>query len=206
MSCLCLSFFFGRCCCVSLFFFDRVTNVVRSRDEKLKQIEPFLSLSLFPWHFLENLSAMLSARVRTPAWPASGTNTNRTRTRAETNRSTDNATTKKKQQAAVVKLAWVSADGERRAEVDALVGDNLLAAATRAAEACGDEAPPAGCFSGSCGVCELTLRRLGGEGGGPDGAPAVVRTCITAVPADYESIEVQPLPDDAIWGVDAWDT
>lgn len=104
---------------------------------------------------------------------------------------------------------WVSADGKRRAEVDAHVGDNLLAAATRAAEACQDEPPPAGCFSGSCGICELTLRRIGGEGGGLDGAPAVVRSCTAVVPAIMDGsdrYEVSPLPDDAIWGVDAWDT
>ena len=142
---------------------------------------------------------MLTGRARTPAFSPAGKKTNRTRARAGTDRST-NATKR------VVKLAWVSADGKLRAEVDAHVGDNLLAAATSAAEACQDEPPPAGCFSGSCGVCELTLRRIGGEGGGLDGAPAVVRSCISVVPAGYERVEVSPLPDDAIWGVDAWDT
>ncbi len=118
-----------------------------------------------------------------------------------------------------VTLAWVSADGKRRAEIQASVGEDLLAAATRAAEACGDDPPQGGCFSGSCGVCEVELRRKrqrqqqqrdGGEGegesGGLDGAPAVVRSCITVVPAGYDLVEVSPLPDDAIWGVDAWDT
>ena len=105
-----------------------------------------------------------------------------------------------------VTLAWVSADGKLRAEVETFAGEDLLAAATAAAEAAGDEPPAAGCYSGSCGLCELTLGRLGGQGGGLDGAPAVVRSCITAVPAGYGLVEVSPLPDDAIWGVDAWDT
>lgn len=108
-----------------------------------------------------------------------------------------------------VTLAWVSADGKLRAEVQTFVGDYLLAAATRAAEVCGDEPPQAGCYSGSCGVCEIEMRRkknTGGGGGGLDGAPAVVRSCISVVPAGYELVELSPLADDAIWGVDAWDT
>lgn len=109
-----------------------------------------------------------------------------------------------------VTLAWVSADGKLRGEVQAFAGDDLLAAATRAAEACGDDPPQAGCYSGSCGVCEVEMKRKKNTaatgGGGLDGATAVVRSCISAVPAGYQLVEVSPLSDDAIWGVDAWDT
>ena len=37
-------------------------------------------------------------------------------------------------------------------------------------------------------------RRAKAGGGGLDGAPAVVRSCITVVPAGYEMVEVSPLP------------
>ena len=111
-----------------------------------------------------------------------------------------------------VTLAWVSADGTRRAEISVSAGDDLLAAATKAAELCGDEPPQTGCFEGSCGMCEVEVRRgeniEGREGKRVlgDCDPAVVRSCIGVVPAGFDLVEVSPLPDDAIWGVDAWET
>lgn len=94
-----------------------------------------------------------------------------------------------------VTVAWVTADG-RRGEVTATPGDNLLEVATRAAAAAGegDAAVETGCFSGSCGLCEVEVRGV------------VVRSCVGVVPSGFDAIEVRALSDDASWGIDAWDT
>ena len=42
-------------------------------------------------------------------------------------------------------------------------------------------------------------------GGGSDGAPVVVRSCVAGVPPGYDRVEVD-LMEDAIWGVDGYDT
>lgn len=180
-------------------------RVSRSRIEaSASSLFPsLLALSLSPGAFILALSAMRTARLRTLAFPPAGKRNRRRRPTGAT-RSNDGDTApppprppppKQRPKKQAVTLAWVSADGQRRAEIEADAGDELLAAATRAAEACGDEPPQGGCFSGSCGVCELTLRRRAKAGGGGlDGAPAVVRSCITVVPAGYEMVEVSPLP------------
>lgn len=105
-----------------------------------------------------------------------------------------------------VTLTFTLPDG-RSASVDATPGQPLFDAASAAAGKAGDaDAIVLGCCSGSCGVCEVELGRQGALDGGPDGAPAVVRACVTAVPAGYARVDVALLPDDAVWGVDAWDT
>ena len=204
-----------RCLSLLFFVFDQGRGVFfsahylgfrvsRSRIEaSASSLFPsLLALSLSPGAFILALSAMRTARLRTLAFPPAGKRNRRRRPTGAT-RSNDGDTAppprppppKQRPKKQAVTLAWVSADGQRRAEIEAHAGDDLLAAATRAAEACGDEPPQAGCFSGSCGVCELTLRRRAKAGGGGlDGAPAVVRSCITVVPAGYEMVEVSPLP------------
>ena len=108
-----------------------------------------------------------------------------------------------------VKLTFTLPDG-RCASVDALPGDPLLEAADAAAAAAGDAGAMSpivmGCCTGSCGVCEVEVRRSCALDGGLDGAPTVVRACVAVVPAGYAQVHVSLLPDDAVWGVDAWDT
>ena len=108
-----------------------------------------------------------------------------------------------------VKLTFTLPDG-RCASVDAVPGDPLLEAVDAAAAAAGDAGAMSpivlGCCTGSCGVCEVEVRRSGALDGGLDGAPTVVRACVAAVPAGYAEVHVSLLPDDAVWGLDAWDT
>ena len=59
-----------------------------------------------------------------------------------------------------------------------------------------------GCCAGSCGVCEVEVRKIGG---GSDGEAVVVRSCVAGVPPGYERIEVDLLSD-SIWSVDGYDT
>jgi xanthine dehydrogenase iron-sulfur cluster and FAD-binding subunit A len=59
---------------------------------------------------------------------------------------------------------------------------------------------PAGCFSGSCGICEVEVATDGGL------STTVVRACVAVVPAGVASMTVSELPDDAAWGQDGWDT
>ncbi|KAK9902122.1 hypothetical protein WJX75_005173 [Coccomyxa subellipsoidea] len=63
-----------------------------------------------------------------------------------------------------------------------------------------------GCNTGSCGICEVEVRKFQ-ETGVPSSveAPAVVRACITKVPPGYSRIEISQLSD-SIWGSDGWDT
>lgn len=66
---------------------------------------------------------------------------------------------------------------------------------------------PYGCHTGKCGVCEVELRKFGPAGGAADeaGAPVVVRACVDVVPRGWQRIEIDFL-EDAIWGLDGWDT
>lgn len=106
---------------------------------------------------------------------------------------------KNKKKKRPVTVAWVSADNTKRGEVEASVGDNLLEVATRAAAAAGDDeaggAISAGCYSGSCGLCEVEVN-----------SGAVVRSCVGVVPAGFDVVEVRALSDDAMWNQDAWST
>ncbi|CAL8466036.1 g5572 [Coccomyxa elongata] len=63
-----------------------------------------------------------------------------------------------------------------------------------------------GCNTGSCGICEVEVRKV--QAGGVLSsieAPAVVRACIVKIPPGYERVEVCQLSD-SIWGSDGWDT
>ena len=62
-----------------------------------------------------------------------------------------------------------------------------------------------GCCTGSCGICEVEVRKLQAGEARADAAPAVVRTCIAGVPPGYARLEIDML-DDQIWGVDGFDT
>lgn len=103
-----------------------------------------------------------------------------------------------------VTVRFIAPDG-RIGETAAAPGTPLLDAAGAAAAQVGLDVP-VGCCTGSCGICEVELARLGALDGSPDGARAVVRACVTAVPAGYAAVEISFVPDDAAWGVDAWDT
>jgi ferredoxin len=90
---------------------------------------------------------------------------------------------------------------------DAVVGESLAAVAERA----GVESIPYGCHTGSCGVCEVELRRYaaegpGGEGEGGDPAVVVVRACVAVVPAGASRVEIDLMDDGGVWGQDGWDT
>lgn len=63
---------------------------------------------------------------------------------------------------------------------------------------------PSSCSQGSCGVCEVEVWRYSGGGGVP--STGVARACVARVPPGYARIEVHEMPDDAIWGVDGYDT
>ena len=95
-----------------------------------------------------------------------------------------------------VTVAWITADNKKRGEVTAFPGDNLFEVATRAAAAAGegDSAIEAGCYSGSCGLCEVEVRGV------------VARSCIGVVPAGFDVVEVRALSDDVMWNQDAWET
>ena len=54
-------------------------------------------------------------------------------------------------------------------------------------------------------MTQVEVRKFGGANAEADGAPAVVRACIAAVPPGYSSIEIALLGDQ-IWGSDGWDT
>ena len=61
------------------------------------------------------------------------------------------------------------------------------------------------CIDSSQSMTQVEVRKFGGANAEADGAPAVVRACITAVPPGYSSIEIALLGDQ-IWGSDGWDT
>lgn len=52
---------------------------------------------------------------------------------------------------------------------------------------------------------QVEVRKFDVGGNNTEGAPAVVRACITAIPPGYSRIEIAPLSDQ-IWGSDGWDT
>lgn len=60
-----------------------------------------------------------------------------------------------------------------------------------------------GCFTGSCGVCEMELRKF--DGTGKEGGSVIVRTCVAVVPSEYHTIKLEELQD-AVWGMDGFDT
>lgn len=68
-----------------------------------------------------------------------------------------------------------------------------------------------GCLGGNCGICEVELTKHLSEGSGSDtiegGAPVpvVVRACIACLPPGYPRIDIRQL-DDAVWGLDGFDT
>jgi ferredoxin len=107
--------------------------------------------------------------------------------------------------ASLVTVRFTAPDG-RFGETTVAPGTPLLDAADAAAAPLGLDVP-VGCCTGSCGICEVEVGRRGAtDGVSPDGATAVVRACVTAVPAGYASVDLSFVPDDAAWGVDAWDT
>lgn len=69
------------------------------------------------------------------------------------------------------------------------------------ASACGVELHY-GCFTGSCGVCEMELRKFDED---KEGGSVVVRTCVAVVPSGYTSIQLAEM-DDTVWGMDGFDT
>eukprot|EP00877_Chromochloris_zofingiensis_P006883 jgi/Chrzof1/2448/Cz11g16050.t1_FDX6[v5.2] len=82
-------------------------------------------------------------------------------------------------------------------------GDSLL----EVADACGVSIPT-GCFSGSCGICEVEVTKFKGSslpGDDSPPAPAVIRACIAKIPPGYDRLEIDQLQD-AIWGLDGYDT
>lgn len=60
-----------------------------------------------------------------------------------------------------------------------------------------------GCFTGSCGVCEMELRKFDGQGA--EGAAVVVRTCVAVVPSGFSRIQLAEMQD-SVWGMDGFDT
>lgn len=64
-----------------------------------------------------------------------------------------------------------------------------------------------GCCTGNCGVCEVEVKKFDCTDGvsAEDGAPIVVRSCVTPVPSLYRRIQIEQLSD-AIWGLDGYDT
>jgi hypothetical protein len=65
---------------------------------------------------------------------------------------------------------------------------------------------PGGCFSGSCGLCEVEVSTR--DSGGALLADALVqRACVAVIPAGgVASVVIAELADDAVWGQDGWDT
>lgn len=59
-------------------------------------------------------------------------------------------------------------------------------------------------------VTKHTSADPGPSGGGQPGearpSPSIVRSCIARLPPGYARLEVDALQDDAIWGVDGFDT
>lgn len=60
-----------------------------------------------------------------------------------------------------------------------------------------------GCFTGSCGVCEMELRKF--DERGEEGGSVVVRTCVAVVPSGFSRVHLAEM-DDAVWGMDGFDT
>jgi len=83
--------------------------------------------------------------------------------------------------------------------VNAAPGDNIYELAQRS----GIDTITVGCCTGNCGVCEVEVRKF--ANGSEDTVPIVVRSCITALPPGYPTIEISELIDD-VWGLDGYDT
>jgi len=81
--------------------------------------------------------------------------------------------------------------------VEAFPGDNLLELSLK----CG-VGITTGCLSGSCGSCEMEIKKVPLDGLQTDSA-RVVRTCIGVVPKGAKRIEISSIQD-PIWGADQW--
>jgi ferredoxin len=74
------------------------------------------------------------------------------------------------------------------------------------ADKCGIETITVGCCSGSCGVCEVEVKKYSRERSSDSTAPGiVVRSCVTPLPPGYPYIQINELVDD-VWGLDGYDT
>lgn len=76
--------------------------------------------------------------------------------------------------------------------VQAAPGESLLEVSSRA-----NFGIPTGCLTGSCGTCEVELKKRGS-------GSQVVRACMTSIPNDCKFIEIDELVD-AVWGCDGFD-
>jgi len=81
--------------------------------------------------------------------------------------------------------------------VEAFPGENLLEVSLK----CG-VGITTGCLSGSCGSCEMEMKKVLVDGLQPETA-RVVRTCIGVVPRGVKRIEISTIQD-PIWGADQW--
>eukprot|EP00890_Picochlorum_soloecismus_P002270 jgi/Picsp_1/3043/NSC_01265-R1_ferredoxin [Chlamydomonas reinhardtii] len=66
-----------------------------------------------------------------------------------------------------------------------------------------------GCGQGSCGICEVEVKKFARDVEEDEGqVPGiVVRSCVTPVPrGDYRRIQVSEMLEDPIWGADGFDT
>ncbi|KAI8468236.1 MAG: hypothetical protein J3K34DRAFT_523129 [Monoraphidium minutum] len=85
---------------------------------------------------------------------------------------------------------------------EALPGDVIMEVAEKAGITI-----PGGCYSGNCGICEVEVKKVAaGESAAGAGAGAVVRACVARLPPGYARVEIEMLQDDAIWGLDGFDT
>jgi len=79
------------------------------------------------------------------------------------------------------------------------------------AERCGITIP-GGCYSGNCGICEVEVTKFSdaaaaaAAAGSSSSKGAVVRACVARLPPGYARVEIESLQDDAIWGLDGFDT
>ena len=87
------------------------------------------------------------------------------------------------------------------ATTSAPAGSPMMAAA----DAAGVDLP-AGCFSGSCGICEVEVSTTAPGSGAPLADRVVQRACIAVIPAGVGGVTIAELEDDAVWGQDGWDT
>ena len=77
------------------------------------------------------------------------------------------------------------------------------------AEQNGVEGISIGCGQGSCGICEVEVKKFSRDVGEDETeVPGiVVRSCVTPVPrGDYRRIQVSEMLEDPIWGTDGFDT
>jgi uncharacterized 2Fe-2S/4Fe-4S cluster protein (DUF4445 family) len=77
------------------------------------------------------------------------------------------------------------------------------------AEQNGVEGISIGCGQGSCGICEVEVKKFSRnvEEDETEVPGIVVRSCVTPVPrGDYRRIQVSEMLEDPIWGTDGFDT